>query len=310
MPVPDINKTKRMSSIVTPRHVRQWLFSGLCLLALGACSTAPNRPTDDVASGGGTASSGAVTSNASTDDAAENRDDAHDPIEGFNRAIFTFNDKLDRYFIKPIAKGYRAITPKPVRSSISNFFSNLHDPPIMLYNLLQGKPKQAASDLGRFLVNSTVGIAGLFDVATKMGLEKHTEDFGQTLAVWGVGEGPYLVLPFFGPSNFRDGPSLLLVDWQTYPLTHLEDRDTRYALLFVEVVERREQLLDASDILEQAAGKDQYVFMREAYRQNRRNQIYDGNPPQAAPPPGLFEEDEPAPKSPAPSTPGGATQSR
>jgi phospholipid-binding lipoprotein MlaA len=310
MAEPDSNITTRMFLIISPRPFNRWLFSGLCLLALGACSTAPNRPTDDVASGGGATPSGAVANNAGVNDVAESRDTTNDPFEGFNRAIFTFNDVLDRYFIKPIAKGYRAITPAPVSKSISNFFSNLHDPPIMLYNLLQGKPKQAASDLGRFLVNSTIGIAGLFDVATKMGLEKHTEDFGQTLAVWGVGDGPYLVLPFFGPSNLRDGPSLLLVDWQTYPLTHLEDRNTRYALLFMEVIDRRAQLLEASDILEQAAGKDKYVFMREAYRQNRRNQVYDGNPPQAAPPPGLFEEDEPAPKSPSPSTPGDAPQSR
>jgi phospholipid-binding lipoprotein MlaA len=295
-----------MSSIVTPRHVRQWLFSGLCLLALSACGTVPNRPTDDVASDVGTTQFDAVTNNASANGAAENRDNTHDPLEGFNRAMYTFNDKLDRYVLKPLAKGYRAIAPKPVSKSISNFFNNLHEPTVMLNNLLQGKPGQAASDLGRLLVNSTVGIAGLFDVATKVGLQKHNEDFGQTLAVWGVGDGPYLVLPFFGPSNLRDGPALV-VDWETYPPNHMEERSTRDKLFVVEVIDKRAQLLDASDILEQAAGQDPYVFVREAHRQSRRNQIYDGNPPQAAPPPGLFEDDTPPP---APRPGNGTTQSR
>ncbi|MEK7787875.1 MAG: VacJ family lipoprotein, partial [Chloroflexota bacterium] len=180
-----------MSWIISLRPFRQWLFSGLCLLALSACGTVPNRPAEDGAPSNGNAQTGAANGE---------QDSSRDPLEGFNRAMYTFNDKFDRYLLKPVAKGYRAITPKPVSKSISNFFRNLHDPGIMLNNLLQGKPGQAASDLGRFLVNSTVGIAGLFDVATKWGLQKHNEDFGQTLAVWGVGDGPYLVLPFFGPS--------------------------------------------------------------------------------------------------------------
>jgi phospholipid-binding lipoprotein MlaA len=135
-------------------------------------------------------------------------------------------------------------------------------------------------------------------VASRVGIPKHNEDFGQTLAVWGVGDGPYLVLPFFGPSSLRDGPALI-VDWETYPPNHMEERSTRDKLLLVEVIDRRAQLLDASDILTQAAGQDPYVFVRESYRQRRRNLIYDGNPPQAAPPASLFEEDEPAPAPPA-----------
>src|SRR3989344_5960320 len=281
MPEPDINKTKRMSSIITPRHVRQWLFSGLCLLALSACGTVPNRPAEDGAPGNGNAQTGA---------AYGERDTARDPLECFNRAMYTFNDKFARYLPKPVAKGYRAITPKPVSKSISNFFGNLHDPGIMLNNLLQGKPGQAASDLGRFLVNSTLGIAGLFDVATNMGLEKHNEDFGQTLAKWGVGDGPYLVLPFFGPGSLRDSAAMP-ADWETYPPHHMDEQSTRHKLLALEIVDKRAQFLDTGDILEQAAGQDPYIFVREAYRQRRINQIYDGNPPQAAPPPGLFEED-------------------
>ncbi|MEK7223689.1 MAG: VacJ family lipoprotein [Pseudomonadota bacterium] len=297
MPEPDSNKTTRMSWIISLRPFRRWLFSGLCVLALSACGTVPNRPAEDGAPSNGNAQTGAANGE---------QDTSRDPLEGFNRAMYTFNDKFDRYLLKPVAKGYRAIMPKPVSKSISNFFGNLHDPGIMLNNLLQGKPGQAASDLGRFLVNSTVGIAGLFDVATKMGLQKHNEDFGQTLAVWGVGDGPYLVLPFFGPSNMRDGPSLI-VDWETYPPNHMEEHSTSDKLYVVEVIDKRAQLLDASDILEQAAGQDPYVFVREASRQSRRSQIYDGNPPQAAPPPGLFEDDAPPP---APRPGNGATQSR
>ena len=298
MPEPESNKTTRMSWRISPRPFRRWLFSGLCVLALSACGTVPNRPAEDGAPSNGNAQTGAANGE---------QDTSHDPLEGFNRAMYTFNDKFDRYLLKPVAKGYRAITPKPVSKSISNFFGNLHAPGIMLNNLLQGKPGQAASDLGRFLVNSTVGIAGLFDVATKWGMQKHNEDFGQTLAVWGVGDGPYLVLPFFGPSNLRDGPSLI-VDWETYPPNHMEEHSTSDKLYVVEVIDKRAQLLDASDILEQAAGRDPYVFVREASRQSRRNQIYDGNPPQAAPPPGLFEDDTPAPPAPRPGN--GASQSR
>jgi phospholipid-binding lipoprotein MlaA len=264
------------------RHFRL-LLAGLCLVGLSACATTQQPSGEDVP--------------PPQAEAEQEQDNARDPLEGFNRAMYTFNDKFDRYLLKPVAKGYRAITPKPVRRGISNFFSNLHDPGVMLNNLLQGKPKQAGSDLGRFLVNTTLGIAGLFDVASKMGMEKHNEDFGQTLGKWGVGEGPYLVLPFLGPSNVRDGAALP-VDWETYPPNHMEEQSTRIKMLVVEVVDKRAQYLEAGDILEQAAGQDPYIFVREAYRQRRVNQIYDGNPPQAAPPPGLFEDDEPAPAGP------------
>lgn len=233
-------------------------------------------------------------------------DNSHDPLEGFNRAMYTFNDKLDIYVLKPVAKGYRAVLPTPVRKSVSNFFSNLHEPVVILNNLLQGKLLQAVSDMGRLLTNSTIGIAGLFDAATPLGMDRHNEDFGQTLGVWGVGEGPYLVLPFFGPSNIRDGAGLI-ADWVAYPPNHMEETSTRDKLLLVDVIDRRAHLLDASDILEQAGGKDPYVFVREAFRQRRKHLIYDGNPPVEAPDPMLFEDDGPAPanknKKPGPAAP-------
>jgi len=294
---------------MTRKNLAGVLPVSLLIFFLSACGTVQNRPDVDATQAGDPAQTNSTAKDLDKG-AANKTDNAHDPLEGFNRAMYTFNDKLDVYLLKPVAKGYRAVAPVPVRKSISNFFSNLHDPLVMLNNFLQGKPGQAASDLGRFLTNSTVGIFGLFDVATKIGLPKHDEDFGQTLAVWGVGDGPYLVLPFFGPSNLRDGPSLI-VDWETYPPNHMEEHSTSDKLYVVEVVDRRAQLLDASDILEQAAGQDPYVFVREAYRQRRRNQVYDGNPPQEAPDPSLFEEDTPAPKAPAkePSRPG-ESQSR
>lgn len=262
------------------RSRQYWLlFACLSLLGLSACGTMQHRPAED----------------ATPPPAQADQDNAHDPFEGFNRTMYSFNDKLDRYALKPLAKGYRAITPAPVRKSVANFFSNLHDPVVMLNNLLQGKPGRAASDLTRFIVNSTFGVLGLFDVSTKWDIPKHNEDFGQTLAVWGVGDGPYLVLPFFGPSNMRDAPALI-VDWETYPPNRVKGHSgTRNRLFVLEVIDKRSQLLEASDILQQAAGQDPYIFVREAYRQQRRNLIYDGNPPQAPPPPGLFDEEEPAP---------------
>ncbi len=214
----------------------------------------------------------------------------NDPFEGFNRAMFKFNQKVDKYALKPVAKGYRAVLPSPVRKGVSNFFSNLREPIVILNALLQGKFIQAVSDLSRFIWNTTAGLYGLIDVASHMGMEKHHEDFGQTLGKWGVGEGPYLVLPFLGPSNVRDSAGLV-VDYETYPPTHMEEQSTRDKLLLTETVNKRSQLLEAGDILEQAAGQDPYIFVREAYRQRRRNLIYDGNPPAPEPPDFLFEDD-------------------
>ena len=225
----------------------------------------------------------------------------NDPFEPFNRAMYTFNDKLDRYLLKPVARGYRAVVPRPVRRGVSNFFSNLREPVVIINNALQGKFGNAASGLGRFLTNSTFGLFGLLDVATPFGLERHDEDFGQTLGVWGVGDGPYLVLPFFGPSNFRDGIGIYS-DWQLYPPTYLSDESTKWTVYAIEAVDTRARLLDTGDILEQAAGRDPYAFVREAYRQRRRSLIEDGGKQEPAPlDPGIFEESEsPAPLDLAP----------
>lgn len=247
---------------------------------------------------------------APAEEAAATYDGTYDPFEPFNRAMYTFNEKFDRYLLRPVAKGYRAVAPRSVRRGVTNFFSNLHDPAIMVNNILQGKFADAASDLGRFLTNSTVGVFGLFDVGSKIGLEKHNEDLGQTLAVWGIGDGPYLVLPFFGPSNIRDGIGLY-GDLQMYPPTHVRDDSTFWMLYGLEGVDTRAQLLEAGDILEQAAGEDPYIFVREAYRQRRQNLIGGDAATQGPAPldPSIFEEDQPGDKSRSPREPSPATGS-
>jgi phospholipid-binding lipoprotein MlaA len=201
-----------------------------------------------------------------------------DPWEGMNRSIYAFNDKADRYALKPVAQGYQAITPLPARTGISNFFGNISDVWTGFNNLLQGKPGSTLTDLSRFAVNTTVGILGLFDVATEVGLEKHDEDFGQTLAVWGVPDGPYLVLPLFGPSNVRDAGGLV-VDRAVFNINYaIESVPVRNSVAAVHLVNTRASLLGAETTLEDAS-LDSYVFMRTFYMQHRRSEIYDGHPP-------------------------------
>lgn len=202
-----------------------------------------------------------------------------DPFEPMNRAVFTFNEKADDYVIKPLAEAYKFVLPEFVRTGVTNFFSNINDVLIAANNLLQGKPTDAASDIGRFLINSTIGVLGLFDVATDMGLDKNREDFGQTLGVWGISDGPYVVLPFFGASNIRDTVGLV-VDIETDFMinTNKLNSDEKIAVNALRVINRRADLLDAGQLLEDAAF-DKYSFVRDGYLQRRRSQIYDGNPP-------------------------------
>lgn len=200
-----------------------------------------------------------------------------DPVEGFNRAMFAFNEGLDAAIIKPVAKGYDAALPTPVRTGVTNFFGNIADFFIGVNNLLQGKPDQAASDLGRVLVNSTIGILGLFDVATGAGLEKHDEDFGQTFGRWGVGDGAYVVLPFFGPRTVRDTAGLVL-DSIADPVADIDHVPTRNTLLALRIVDTRADLLPADKVIEEAA-LDKYSYIRDGYLQRRRNLVHDGNPP-------------------------------
>ncbi len=203
-----------------------------------------------------------------------------DPIEGVNRAVFAFNEGLDTVIIRPVAVGYDTVMPAPVKTGVSNFFANVADVFIAVNNLLQGKVPEAASDAGRFLVNSTVGILGLFDVASNIGLEKHDEDFGQTFGRWGVGPGAYVVVPFFGPRDVRDTVGLVL-DVKADPIAHIDHVPTRNTLLAVRIVSDRANLLPADKVIEEAA-LDKYSYMRDAYLQRRRSQVYDGSPPHEA----------------------------
>lgn len=210
-----------------------------------------------------------------------------DPIEPINRAIYQFNDVADKAVIKPIAQGYKAVLPSPVRTGITNFFSNLGDVIVVINDLLQFKFAQAASDTTRIFTNTTFGVLGIFDVATDWGLEKHDEDFGQTLGSWGVGNGPYLVLPLLGPSNLRDTAGLFLVDSNIDPVMDIEPVSDRNATVVLETINTRSNLLGVEKILDEAA-LDPYAFVRDGYLQRRRSLIYDGNPPRDS----IYDEDD------------------
>ncbi len=213
--------------------------------------------------------------------------DPRDPLEPVNRGIYHFNDAVDKAVIKPVATGYKTVVPQPVRTGITNFFSNIDDVLIALNNLLQFKFEQALSDVGRVVFNTTFGIAGLFDVATSFGLEKHDEDFGQTLGYWGIGDGPFLMLPILGPSNLRDTVGLAAY-YQLDPVLNLRHVPTRNTLTGLRFMDHRARLLDAEKVLGEAA-LDPYTFLRDAYLQHRRSLVYDGNPPREK----LLDEDEP-----------------
>ncbi|GAB4465138.1 MAG: hypothetical protein OHK0044_03390 [Burkholderiaceae bacterium] len=228
------------------------LAAGAVVLAAGACATIPP-------------------------DAGR---DPVDPLERVNRHVFEFNDRVDRAVLKPIAQGYVTVVPDPVRGCVSNFFANLGDVSNAANNLLQGKPVEAVSDICRIAINTTIGLLGCFDVASKMGLEKHNEDFGQTLGRWGLGSGAYLVLPVLGPSTVRDAVGRVpdaYVDPARAGGDSVRARNTLFAL---ETIDLRARLLDAERLLE-AAALDKYRFTRDAYLQRRRNLVYDGNPPRA-----------------------------
>ena len=203
---------------------------------------------------------------------------AHDPLEPLNRQVFKFNDALDTAIVKPVAIAYRDHTPTPLRQGIGNVFNNLQDSWSVVNNLLQLKMVYAYDSLARVAINTLVGVAGVVDVASEFGIERHTQDFGHTLGVWGVPPGPYLVLPILGPSSLRDALALS-VDWQGDPLGQLPNESVRNAALLLRGLDTRAGLLKATSMLEEAA-LDRYTFARDAFLQNRRNNIFDGNPPQ------------------------------
>ena len=198
-----------------------------------------------------------------------------DPWESFNRSVFEFNEGLDKYVLKPVVSGYRFVLPEFIREGVYNFFSNYNDIYTALNNLLQGKPDYAFNDLMRVVVNTTIGLGGLIDLATPGGLEKHKEDFGQTFGVWGVPSGPYVVLPFFGPSSVRDTFGTV-ADLETdYLFKYIPNVGLRNSLTGLRVVNARNTYYEAGDLLDGAA-IDKYSFLRDAYIQRRKYQINEG----------------------------------
>ena len=201
---------------------------------------------------------------------------AYDPWEKTNRHLFRFNEAIDKATLKPIAKGYRKVVPEPVRKGVTNFSRNLGAPRNIVNNLLQGKPRHGVEEFLRFMVNTTFGIGGIFDVATPGGLEPHPEGFGQTAAVWGVPSGPYLMIPFLGPQTLRDAV-LIPANIELDILHHVDDSSVRDRVWALRTIDVRYRVLSLEELLQDS--KDPYVSLRESYLQNREFEIYDGDPP-------------------------------
>ena len=202
----------------------------------------------------------------------------NDPLEPMNRAIFGFNEIVDDNVLEPVAKGYRYITPDPVERSVSNFFNNLGEINTIINSALQMKLDKTITSSSRLAINSTVGVLGLFDVATSLGIQREREDFGQTLGHYGISSGPYLVLPFFGPSSFRDAPGFyadVMMEKSISPIYTELHHEERQAIQATNVIDTRANLLKATKILDTAA-KDKYIFLRESYLQRRAKLVTDG----------------------------------
>lgn len=223
-----------------------------------------------------------LASGCATVDGPANPDD---PFESFNRSMFAFNENVDKYAMKPAAKGYNFIMPNAASKAVSNFFSNIDDIVVFFNEILQFKFAAATATSARFVFNTSFGLLGLIDVASDMDLPKHNEDFGQTLAVWGVGSGPYLVLPFLGPLTVRDTAGLA-VDWTYFdPIFKRQTLTESLVTLTIKYIDIRAGLIKASNILDDTI-PDKYAFIRDAWMLRREFLIYDGNPPEA------FSEDE------------------
>jgi phospholipid-binding lipoprotein MlaA len=226
-------------------------LAALPLFALGGCATTPSTPND--------------------------------PFEGFNRSVFSFNEAVDNAVLKPVATGYQKVVPQFVRTSVDNFFANLGDAWSAVNLVLQAKPVPALETGMRFVFNSTLGLGGLFDIAGDAGMERRSEDFGQTLGRWGVGPGPYLVLPILGPSTVRD-TTALAADFQAAPAAWFQERRDQAGVTVLQVISTRARLLSATRAIDDIA-LDKYLLIRDGFLVRRRNQVYDGNPPEEPEPP-------------------------
>jgi phospholipid-binding lipoprotein MlaA len=258
------------------------LCAALAGAAVAAESGAYERPLAVAAAD--TAAPAASTGTGDDDFAEWEQDtgvEVSDPLETVNRGVFWFNEQADRFVIKPVAKGYDWLLPKPVKRGVSNVFDNLFTPVVAVSDLMQGNVQESAEDVGRFVVNSTVGVVGIFDVATGWGLEKRREDIGQAFGAWGIGSGPYLVLPILGPSSVRDGVGLI-GNYFLSPQNYIEDDGVRWGVTVLGGIDTRYRLLDASTVLEQAA-LDRYAFVRSSYAQYRQNLVENKDAGKAVP---------------------------
>ena len=244
-PQPQSPSSVQRQSAVRSRGFRATLLVGVLLMA--GCASGPNA-------------------------------NPRDPLEPFNRSVYQFNEAVDAAVLKPVATAYRDVTPNPIRQGIGNFFANLQDAWSAVNSALQLNGPATSDNLGRFMVNSFVGVGGLFDVASDLGIQRQPKDFGLTLGHWGVGAGPYLMLPLLGPSTVRD-TAALPVNSQGDMVRGLTDVPTRNVTMAVPIVDQREGLLQATDMLEKIA-LDKYSFVRDALLQRRRSAVYDGNPPE------------------------------
>jgi phospholipid-binding lipoprotein MlaA len=204
--------------------------------------------------------------------------DRRDPLESFNRGMFDFNSGVDRVVLKPVAKGYQAVVPQWARRGVGNFFNNLGDVWSAINNGLQARGEETGDSIGRVMINTTLGLGGVIDIASDLGIYRHSTNFGATLGRWGVYPGPYIVLPLLGPATLRE-VAALPVDQQGNLVTHVPDEATRTGLTVLNVVDLRAQYLRAGDVVNGAA-LDRYSFTRDAYLQRQRNADYDGNPPE------------------------------
>lgn len=241
-----MNRSPRSRAMRRARHL---LAGGLVMLAFSGCASVPNP-------------------------------DARDPFEPFNRGVYAFNEGLDEAVLKPVATAYKQVTSPLVRAGVGNFLGNLEDAWSFVNSLLQGKLRNAVDNFFRFGVNSTFGLFGVLDVAGEMQIDRHSEDFGQTLGVWGFDSGPYLVLPLFGPSSIRDALALP-VDWKGDIVSHVDDVAVRNSLRVLNLIDTRAGLLGVSSALDEVAF-DKYSFTRDAFLQRRSNAVYDGDPPDPA----------------------------
>jgi phospholipid-binding lipoprotein MlaA len=254
-----------------PQGPVRWLLLCCVLLAAGGCATVPpNAGSNPV-----------------------------DPYERINRQVYVFNDRFDRAVAQPVARGYAKVVPKPVRDCVGNVFANIGEVGNFINATLQFKPGDAVTDAGRFLVNSTAGLLGCFDVAKAIGWERNRQDFGLTFGDWGIPSGPYIVIPFLGPSSFRDAVGEV-PDYFADPVTYVHPNKDYYALYLTRFVDRRSQYLDTSNLIDDAA-LDPYAFLRDAYLQRRRSRITDGAPPPASP--ADDDPDSPPAAAPAPAKP-------